>query len=137
MRKPSSRLLVPLAIFALLLPVARLAFHCQAMSEELRSVCCCTQEPAATCETGASCDTYVAGYQRSCCEVSLTPIRAVSALAYGAASDSASPKPPASGIPVSNFLALHASHAGAIERLSTPVDRSGRTIYLTTGRLRI
>jgi hypothetical protein len=40
-------------------------------------------------------------------------------------------------MPVSDYLALHAPHAVVAERLSTPVDWSGRTIYLATGRLPI
>ena len=133
----SRRLLTALFFFVLLIPTGQLAFACQAMSQELRSVCCCAEEAAAACEVGSRCDAHIAGQQRGCCEVSLQPIHGIVALPNDAVPAPSSPKPPVAGIPVSPYLALHVARTGAVERSLNPVARSGRMIYLTTGRLRI
>ena len=86
---------------------------------------------------GSRCPFHLAVFQRGCCEVSLQPVRLIAALPNATAPDLPHHKPPVLGIRVSDYLALHAPHAVVAERLSTPVDWSGQTIYMTAGRLPI
>ncbi|MGQ0657091.1 MAG: hypothetical protein ACT4NU_03195 [Chromatiales bacterium] len=124
------------ALAALLMPTARLAFACQEMFHGWSSVCCCAGEAAASCRAGRGCDAHLAGYQNGCCKVSLQSTDAVPSSLGKAATEPRSPEWVAA-ILHSSLLPLQTPRVSGVSWVSVPIAVSGRSIYLTTARLRI
>ena len=120
----------------LVVPVGHLAFACQLMNQDVRPVCCCTEEITGACNLGGHCNRHLAGQQRGCCVVLEHPTyTATTAPSDGV--DSLTPHRPVLVIAVPPYLTLQTLQRSAVPRSLMPVARSGQTIYLTTGRLRI
>lgn len=136
-RQVGRRVFAALALLALLMPTARLAFACQAMPQGWSSVCCCAGEPLATCQAGDSCDAQLAGYHSACCATSLQSTEAVPAAFSKAATEAGSPQHPVAAIAVWSHFVLQTPSAGGGVWSSVPIAVSGRSLYLTTARLRI
>lgn len=136
-RQAGRRVFAALALLALLIPTARLAFACQVTPEGWSSVCCCAGQPAATCQAGDSCDAHLAGYHSGCCAVSLEFTDAVPAALNKAAMEAGSPQQPVAAIAVWPHFLPQTPSAGGVVWSSVPIAVSGRSLYLTTARLRI
>ena len=137
-RQAGRRIFAALALLALVMPAARLAFACQAMPEGWSGVCCCVGEIGATCQAGDGCDAHLAGYQSGCCDVSLQTAEVVPAAVFSkAALAPDSPQSPLAAIAVEFHSVLGTSPTRGVPRPSVPIALSGRFLYLTTARLRI
>ncbi len=136
-RQAGRRVFAALAVLALLIPAARLAFACQVMPEGWGSVCCCAGQPAATCQAGDSCNAHLPGYHSGCCAISLQLTDAVPAAFNKAAMEPGSPQHPVAAITVWSHSFLHTPSAGGVVWSSVPIAVSGRSLYLATARLRI
>lgn len=134
--KFASRLLGALWL-VLVVPPGHLAFACQLMNEGPRRDCCCPEEIAGACIADGYCDRHLAGNQRGCCVVLVQPGYTATPFVSNHATDSLTLPRPVFGIPVSSHLTLQTLQRSAVPRSLIPVARSGQTIYLTTGRLRI